>query len=79
MHVAVIRRLEQVAAWKVREEERQGLVVVVRGAVKVMRGWVVRSRRLGCGAWPWVLLARCAPVLCCVPEQRRRGGPGGKG
>ena len=66
MHVAVIRRLEQVAARKVREEERQGLVVVVRGVVKVTPGWVVRSRRLGYGARHWVLLARCASVLCFV-------------
>ena len=77
MHVAVIRRLEQVASWKVHEEERQGLVVVVRGAVKVMRGWVVRSKRLGCGARHWVLLAWCAPVLCFVRKAeeggRRRG------
>ena len=46
MHVAVIQRLEQVAAWKVHEEERQGLVAAVRGMVKVTRGWVVRFRRL---------------------------------
>jgi hypothetical protein len=41
--MAVIRRLEQVVAWKVREEERRGLVVSVRGTVKVTRGW---------GPWP---------------------------